>query len=192
MFEERAIQICAELIARRVVHRDEFPELIDEPLIQEDVKRRLSDVGMAFIDKTGVPYVGVVIRDDYLANNLPNDLGMDIRSMAMLLRCWLLLVAPHVYTSYMPPQNLSDYTITETTLRHELPGYWHASTFSKALRSLLRNKFLERAGEKETYSAGAMLWLAIDHDELIQQLKKEGVKIAVERYKKEQAETNPQ
>jgi hypothetical protein len=103
MFEERAVQICTELIARRVVPREAMPDLLDEPLLQEEVKQRLADVGLEFVDKTGVAYVGVVIRDAYLAEELPNELGLDSRAMALILRCWLLLVAPHIYTGYQQP-----------------------------------------------------------------------------------------
>jgi hypothetical protein len=187
MFEERAVQICTELIARRVVPREAMPDLLDEPLLQEEVKQRLADVGLEFVDKTGVPYVGVVIRDAYLAEELPNELGLDSRAMALILRCWMLLVAPHIYTGYNPPANLRDHTITETTLMNELRGHWTKTNLRRYISSLRRNKFLEGVyNEDETYCAGPMLWLAIDHDDLLQRLRKEGVHIAVERYRREE------
>jgi hypothetical protein len=68
MLEERAIQICAELLARRVVARNHFPDLMDEPLLVEEITRRLADVGMQYVDRTGIPFVGVVIRDAYVAD----------------------------------------------------------------------------------------------------------------------------
>lgn len=186
MLEERAIQICAELLARRVVPRDHFPDLLDEPLLVEEITRRLADVGIQYVDRTGIPFVGVVIRDPYVAEQVPREMGINQRSLALLMRMWLLLVAPYVYTRFEPPTDISQVTVTETALLNELHGHWTKTSLRMNLSILKNNKFIEKVyGVDETYCAGPMLWLAVDHDALCQQLRKEGVHVAVERYRRE-------
>ena len=186
MLEERAIQICAELLARRVVARNHFPDLMDEPLLVEEITRRLADVGMQYVDRTGIPFVGVVIRDAYVAEQVPREMGINQRSLALLMRMWLLLVAPYIYTRFEPPPDIGKVTVTETTLQNELRGNWNKTLLRMNLGVLRKNKFIETVrGQDETYCAGPMLWLAVDHDALCQQLRKEGVQVAVERYRRE-------
>jgi len=186
MQNDRATRICTLLLTQRVVSRYHFPELEDDPALLEDVRNRLAQVGVTLIMQTGIPFLGVVIRDEYVTEVVSNELGLDQRALALILRVWLLLVAPHIYTGSTFPTDLRTTTVTEEALFMELRGTWDKTVLRRYLSLLQRAKFLERIyGQPHTFVAGPMLWLAIDHDNLIQSLKKAAVPFAIARFRQE-------
>jgi hypothetical protein len=61
------------------------------------------------------------------------------------------------------------------------------TTFERTLTRLVKLKFAEKVRGEDKIYAGAMLWLAIKHDELVEYLKREkGVYKAIERYQREE------
>ena len=56
---------------------------------------------------SGIPFLAVVVRNETGTEEVANELGLDQRALALILRTWLLLVAPHLYTGAPPPANLT-------------------------------------------------------------------------------------
>lgn len=187
MQNDATTNLCALLLTHRVVSRARFPELEDDPSLLEEVRARLADVGMRLIERTGIPFLGIVVRDEYVTEEVTNELGLDQRALALIFRAWLILVAPSVYTSYAPPANLQSVTVTETALFLTLQDTWEKTTLRRYLSVLQRAKFLEKIPKQPqpTYAAGPLLWIAIDHDALIQNLKRAAIPFTIARLHQE-------
>lgn len=180
---ERAVGICAELIRRRVVPREELLELEEDLVLREEVSRRLIDVGLTLLNRPGVSSFGVVVAEPYRSGETLSDHGLDSRALGLLLYLWLRLVAPRVYGEERTLTNDAPLTISADALLEELPGNWKKTTLAQYLGRLRRLKFIEGVRGEEAWSAGPMLWLAIDHDQLSEFLRREkGLPQAVERY----------
>ena len=183
---DRAEHICTLLLAQRVVERDQFPELEDDADLLQEVRQRLTQVGLTLIERTGIPFLAVVVRNETVTEEVANELGLDQRALALILRTWLLLVGPHLYTGAPPPANLRASTVTEDALALELQQHWQITTLRSYLSRLVRAKFLEHVrGRPHTFAAGPMLWLAIDHDRLIERLKRAAVPFTAARFREE-------
>lgn len=186
MQNERATLLCTLLLTQRVVSRHQFPELEDDPALLEDVRTRLAQVGVTLVQQTGIPFLGVVVRDEYVSESVSNELGLDQRALALILRVWMRLVAPHIYADPAAPTDLRASTVTEEALEMELGDTWGKTTLRRYLSLLQRAKFLDRVyGVSHTYTAGPMLWLAIDHETLIQHLKRSAVPFTIDRFRRE-------
>ena len=185
---DRAEYICTLLLTQRVVEREQFPELEDDAELLQEVRQRLTQVGLTLIERTGIPFLAVVVRNETVTEEVANELGLDQRALALILRIWLLLVAPHLYTGAPPPANLRTSTVTEDALALELQQNWQKTTLRSYLSRLVRAKFLEHVrGRPHTFAAGPMLWLAIDHDRLIERLKRAAVPFTAARFHEELA-----
>src|SRR6266699_5761075 len=179
---DHATEICALLLTQRVIARHQVPELEEDPELREEVRRRLDQVGLTLTERTGIPYLAVVVRQESMTDDITNELGLDRRALSLILRVWLLLVAPHLYTGGQPPSNLRTSTVTEETLSLELQEHWQETTLKRYLSLLVRAKFLEHVhGQARTYTAGPMLWLAIHHEVLIERLKRAAVPFTAAR-----------
>jgi hypothetical protein len=55
---ERSAGICAGLIRRRLVRRDEFSEVEDDLLLCDGMNHSLADIGLALLDGPGMPMLG--------------------------------------------------------------------------------------------------------------------------------------
>ena len=187
MQNDAATNLCTLLLTHRVVSRAKFPELEDDPTVLEEVRARLARVGMTLIERTGIPFLGVVVRDEYVTEEVSNELGLDQRALALIFRVWLILVAPCVYIRYAPPADLHSVTVTETALFLALQDTWEKTTLRRYLSVLQRAKFLEKIPKQPqpTYAAGPLLWLAIDHDALIQNLKRSAIPFTIARLHQE-------
>ncbi len=180
---ERAAGICAELIRRRVVSRTEMPELEEDLVLRDEVSKRLSDVGLNLLDRPGIPYLGVSMAEPYRSGEMLVDHGLDNRALGLLLYLWLRLVAPSVYGEQRTTDQDKPLTLSFESLLAELPGVWKKTNLAQYLGRLRRLRFIEGVRGEEAWSAGPMLWLAIDHDQLGQFLRTEkGLPKAIERY----------
>jgi hypothetical protein len=187
MFDEQIARICAELLAFRVISRDQFADLEEDLLLLDEVKKRLHGVGFEYVSYPGIQYIGVVISEAFVTDELLNELELNMREQALLLHLWLSLVAEYIYTHNRPPDNLQQKTITKEALLSDLGGSWNSTTFERTLSRLVKLKFAERVRGEERICAGPMLWLAIKHDDLVDYLKREkGVYKAIERFQREE------
>jgi hypothetical protein len=187
---ERVAGICAELIRRRVVSRDDLPDLEHDLTLRDEVSRRLAEVGLVLLERPGVPFWGVAVVDAYRSvEKLSAEL--DSRALGLLLYLWLQLVAPYFYSEQPPPSRLSEIVVSEDALLRELPGHWAKTSLQRALSQLRRLRFVETVRGAEAVCAGPMLWLAINHEGLLQALRAEkGLPKALERYLKQNSETS--
>lgn len=185
---DRAAEICTLLLTQRVIERYKVPELEDDPDLLTEVRRRLELCGVTLRERTGIPYLAVVVLRDFLMDDIPNELGLDCRGLALLLHAWLHLVVPYLYTGGPPPTNLQTSTLTMETLWHDLQEHWSETMLKRTLSHLVQAKFLKHVyGRTQTYTAGPMLWLAINHEVLIERLKRAAVPITAERFRAQQA-----
>jgi hypothetical protein len=159
-----------------------MPELEEDLVLRDEVTKRLGDVGLLLLDKPGIPYLGVAVGEAHRSGENLSDVGLNTRSLGLLLFLWLRLVAPLVYGEQKTPVAESS-VVSEETLLGELPGHWNKTTLQQHLGRLRRLHFVEHARGEEGWSAGPMLWMAINHDQLSQFLRSEkGLRHAVERY----------
>lgn len=180
---ERAVGICAELIRRRLIPRDELVELEDDPGLRDEVSHRLSEVGLILLDRPGVPYLGVAMAHSYRAGDNLADYGMNSRALGLLLYLWLQLIAPIIYGEESQPQGQGPLRVSKEALLTELPGGWSKTLLDTYLGTLRKRHFIENVTGANQVQAGPMLWLAIDHDQLRQFLRQEkGLPKAIERY----------
>lgn len=183
---ERAAGICAELIRRRLIPRDELSEIEQDLTLRDEVSRRLSEVGLSLLERPGIPFWGVAIADVFRSTETLNA-ELDVRSLGLLLYLWLQLVAPYFYREQTPPEHLKETPLSEEALLRELPGGWTKSGLQRALSPLRRLHFVETVRGEDAVSAGPMLWLAINHEALLQDLRKDkGLPKALERYLKQE------
>ena len=193
MIPDRTTEICAALLAQRVIERHQFPELDDEPQVVADVRMRLEGCGLTLVERIGIPYVAIVLRQEALADEFINEQGLDRRALALLLRVWLRLVAPHIYTGEAPPTYLSQSTVTLETLLDELRPQWTETILKRYLGKLVHTKFLKYVHRHtHTYAAGPMLWLAIHHEDLIDRLKRAAIPFTIERLRQQQEQQEQQ
>jgi len=179
---ERAAGICAELIRRRVVPRDDMPELEEDVVLRDEVTKRLENVGLILLDKPGVPYLGVAVGESHRSGDNLSDVGLNTRSAGLILFLWLRLVAPQVYGEQKTTP-LEASAVSSDTLLAELPGHWTKTNLQQHLGALRKLHFVQRVRGEDSWSAGPMLWLAINHDQLSQFLRSEkGLQQAVKRY----------
>ncbi len=183
---ERSAGICAELISRRLVPRDDLPEMEDDLSLRDDVSRRLSDVGLILLDRPGIPYWGVAIAEAYRTTDTIFDQRLNSRALGLLLYLWLQLVAPFLYDEHCLPENYAEITVSMDALLAELPGGWAKTTLKQYIGRLARLNFVQKVRGTNLVCAGPMLWLAIDHDQLLQFLRTEkGLPKAIERFMKQ-------
>ncbi len=90
---DRAEYICTLLLTQRVVEREQFPELEDDAELLQEVRQRLTQVGMTLIERTGIPFLAVVVRNETVTEEVANELGLDQRALALILRTWLRLTS---------------------------------------------------------------------------------------------------
>lgn len=186
---DRAMEICTLLLTQRVVERSKVPELEDDPDLLAEVKRRLEQCGLTLAERTGIPYLAAVIRRDSFLDDIPNELGLDRRGFALLLHAWIYLVLPFLYQGGPPPANIQATTLTMETLWHDLQDHWSETMLKRTLSHLVHAKFLKHVhGRAHTYAAGPMLWLAINHESLIEHVKRAAVHITAERFRAQQAQ----
>ncbi|MBN2002638.1 MAG: hypothetical protein JXA21_04715 [Anaerolineae bacterium] len=186
---EQAAGICADLIRRRLVPRNELVELGDDALLREEVSQRLSAVGLVLLERPGVPYFGVALNAAYRDSEQFADYGLDSRALGLLLHLWLRLVAKFIYGEQPMPEDYTQETVALDTLAAELPGEWKPSTLERYITRLAKRDWIIKVRGAEAVSAGPMLWLAIHHDTLLQYLReKKGIVKAVERYLREERE----
>jgi hypothetical protein len=184
---DRVTEICTLLLTQRIIAHHQVPEFEDEPELLEEARQRLEAVGLTLVQRTGIPYVAVVVRQEAMNDGIANELGLNRRALALILRVWLLLVAPHLYAGGPLPPNLRASTITLETLSLELQGQWSEQMLKMYLTRLVQAKFLEYVhGQARTYTAGPMLWLAIQHEVLIERLKRAAVPYTVARFREQQ------
>lgn len=179
---ERVAGICAELIRRRFVLREEMPELEDDPTLRDEVSRQLGQVGLTLLERAGIPYWGVALAETFRIGDTLQVHGLNQPALGLLLHLWLRLVAPILYKtqSFVSYQ---DITISKEALRRELPGGWAKQSLEMSLGRLVKLGFIEKIRGNNTVRAGPMLWLAIDHDRLMHVLRTEkGMTKAIERY----------
>lgn len=180
---EQAVGICAELIRRRLVPRQEMPELMEDVLLRTEVSRRLADVGLVLLERPGVPCFGVALNAAYRDAEQYSAHGLDNRALGLLLHLWLRLVAKFIYGEQPLPEDYTQETVALDTLIAELPGEWKPSTLDRYITRLAKLEWIAKTRGEERVSAGPMLWLAIQHDALLQDLReKKGISKAVERY----------
>jgi hypothetical protein len=178
--------ICADLIRRRLVPKDELFELDTDHAVREEVVARLAAVGMVLLDRPGIPYFGVAMAGVYREAERATDFGLDSRALGLLLHMWLRLVAPFLYEGRPMPENPFEETVALESFAEELPGHWTASTLSGYLTRLDRLDWIKKVRGQDRVCAGPMLWLAIDHDRLMTHLREErGLSKAVERFLRE-------
>ena len=180
---ERAPGICARLISQRLVPREELPELEMDQALRDEVSQRLREVGLVLLERPSIPYLGVAIAGEYRdAINL-SDLGITSRTLSLLLYAWLQLVAPYLYGGKELPDSYTETTIAEEALLQDLPGHWTKTGLGQETGKLKRLHFLDKVRGESAWHAGSMLWLAIEHDQLIQFLRRhKGLPKAIERY----------
>jgi len=187
--DEQATAICAELIRRRLVPRNELAELGDDALLRQEVSQRLSAVGLVLLERPGVPYFGVALHATYRDVEQFADYGLDNRALGLLLHLWLRLVAKFIYGEQPMPADYTQETVALDTLAAELPGEWKSITLERYITRLAKLDWITKVRGAEAVSAGPMLWLAIHHDDLLQYLReKKGIVKAVERYLREERE----
>jgi hypothetical protein len=182
MINERATEICLDLLTHRVLPRSRYPDLNDDDVLRTEVSRRLQDVGLTFVDRPGIPFIGTVVHPAYRSEDLMLD-GLDRRAVGLILFIWMRLVLPHVYLQFQPPADLRSVMVTTDSLRAGLPGGWSKTLLERYLAILRRLQFVETIRGQDAICAGPMLWLAIDHEALCHQLRTEkGIQYAITRY----------
>lgn len=182
-----AAGICAVLISERLVHRDDLPELESDPGLRDDVSRRLQDTGLVLLERPGVPYLGVAVAGTYRDAVSWTDQGIHTRTLGLLLYVWLQLVGRFLYGDDETAGDPADSTVSEGALLRDLPGQWSKTSLRGEATRLSRLGFLDKVRGEYAWLAGPMLWLAVDHDTLLQLLRKEkGLPKAVERYMRDE------
>jgi hypothetical protein len=184
---EEATGICAELIRRRLVPKDELYELGADMALREEVSRRLAEVGLLLLDRPGIPFFGVAMAALYRETERVSDHGLDSRALGLLLHFWLRLVAPYLYEGQLLPNDIEEVTVSLDSMREELPGDWRESTLGMYTTRLANLNWVKKIRGENKVSAGPMLWLAVEHDQLMELLRREkGLYKAVERFIREQ------
>ena len=184
---ERAAGICATLIRARWMSREELPELETDPELHDEVSQRLSAVGLVLLERPGIPFVAVAVANAFRDADTLRDQGITSRTLSLLLYLWLQLTARFIYANEPAPGELASVTVSTDALLHELPGKWSSDGLGQELAKLKRLGFVQSVHAEHRWYAGPMLWLAVDHDQLIQFLRKEkGLPQAVARYLSEQ------
>lgn len=188
--DEQATGICAELIRERLVPRAEMPELLEDAALREEVSHRLAGVGLVLMERPGIPYLGVALALPYRNAEKPSNYGLDSRALGLLLHLWLRLVAKFIYGEQPLPQDYKQETVTLDTLLAELPGEWNPRLLGTYITRLANLEWVEKVRGENKVCAGAMLWLAIDHEQLLQYLReKKGLHKAIERILKLEKES---
>jgi len=184
---DRVARICAELIRRRVISREEMPEWEVDLDLRADVNQKLGEVGMQLLDRPGVPFYGVAMLEVYRSDDNVSDHSLTSRHLGLILFLWLRFVAPYVYGETSLPKNYKEIKVAKDTLVKELPGDWTASTLDRYLGRLRTLNFIEVVRGEGEICAGPMLWLAIDHERLSHFLREEkGLPIAIQRFLSEE------
>ena len=165
MDDTLAAGICAELILRRYIRKEEMIALDNDMELRAEVERRLSGVGLVLTSWLGVPFFGAVAAEVFRSPERLSDFGLTKRHQALLLYMWTRLVAPFVYGHQTVPASYDALTITKATLKRELGKAWTQKALGQSLGYLRNQNFIEfvRGTAGGTWNAGPMLWLAIDH-----------------------------
>lgn len=160
--------MCAELILRRYVPKDEMAALDNDLGLRAEVERRMAAVGLTLTSWPGIPFFGIVAAEVYRSPERLADFGLTKRHQALLLYLWTRLVAPFVYGHQTVPPSYKSVTITKTTLKRELGKAWSQKALDMSLGHLRNLDFVEaeHGSKGNAIHAGPMLWLAIDHPRL--------------------------
>lgn len=187
---DRIARICGELLRRRVIPREEMPELEMDLDMRADVNQKLNGVGMQLLDRPGVPFYGVALLELHRSDDNLADHNLNGRHLGLILFLWLRFVAPYVYGETNFPKNYKQLKVSREALLKELPGDWSRTLLDHYLGRLRTLNFIETVRGEGEICAGSMLWLAIDHERLSHYLREEkGLPVAIKRYLQEEKQT---